>query len=118
MGNTLSKNGGVTRGVYEIGENGTLTKVTETYEITRQSESAIGKNENGTLVEIPLKQNVSMNMWRLSPAFLKELEDGFPVFLNNIKEGDGKAEYLLPKIIDKLIQSGKAQVQVLESHDK
>jgi dTDP-glucose pyrophosphorylase len=118
LGNTLSENGGVTRGVCEIGENGTLTKVTETYEITRQSDSAIGKNENGTLVEIPLEQNVSMNMWGLSPAFLKELEDGFPAFLNNIKEGDGKAEYLLPKIIDKLIQSGNTQVQVLESHDQ
>jgi dTDP-glucose pyrophosphorylase len=118
LGNTLSENGGVTRGVCEIGENGALTTVMETYEITRQSESAIGKNENGSLVEIPLEQNVSMNMWGLSLGFLKELEDGFPVFLNSINEGNGKAEYLLPKIIDKLIQSGKAQVQVLESHDK
>ena len=29
-----------------------------------------------------------------------------------------KAEYLLPKIIDKLIKSGKATVRVLETRDK
>lgn len=118
LGNTLSENGGVTRGVCETNKDGTLTGVTETYEITKQSDIAIGTTEAGTCVEISLGQNVSMNMWGLSPAFINELEIGFPVFLSNIKEGDGKAEYLLPKIIDQLIQSGKAKVKVLETHDR
>lgn len=118
LGNTLSENGGVTRGVCEIKKDGTLTRVTETYEITGQTEFATGKTENGTSVEISLEQNVSMNMWGLSPAFIDELENGFPLFLSNIKEGDGKAEYLLPKIVDQLIQTGKAKVKVLETHDK
>ncbi|MBS1231479.1 MAG: hypothetical protein H6R35_317 [Bacteroidetes bacterium] len=118
LGNTLSENGGVTRGVCEMNEDGTLTKVTETYEITRQADHALGKNENGTPVTISLSQNVSMNMWGLSPAFINELEHGFPEFLSDIKEEDGKSEYLLPKIIDQLIQSEKTTVQVLETHDK
>lgn len=118
LGNTLSENGGVTRGVCEINKDGILATVTETYEITRHSDLAIGKAENGTSVEISLGQNVSMNMWGLSPAFINELERGFPEFLKNISDGDGKAEYLLPKIIDQLIQSGKARVKVLETHDR
>jgi len=118
LGNTLSENGGVTRGVCEINKDGTLKRVTETYEIMGHSDFAAGKTENGTPVEIPLGQNVSMNMWGLSPAFINELEDGFPVFLSNIKKEDGKAEYLLPKIVDQLIQSGKAKVKVLETNDR
>lgn len=116
--NTLSANGGVTRGICNIDDDGTLTRVTETYEITKLSNIAIGKMENGNSVNIFLDQNVSMNMWGLSPAFINELEQGFPVFLGNMKEWDEKAEYLLPKIIDQLIQSGNAKVKVLETHDK
>lgn len=118
LGNTLSENGGVTRGVCQVDENGILIGVTETYEIQRQEDRAEGRSEEGTPVVIPLNQNVSMNMWGLSPAFLEELERGFPEFLDSIKEGDVKTEYLLPKIIDKLVHSQKAQVSVLETKDR
>ena len=38
--------------------------------------------------------------------------------MENLKEGDIKSEYLLPKIIDKLVKAGKARVEVLETKDK
>ena len=118
LGNTLSENGGVTRGVCQVDENGILERVTETYEIRQREDRAEGRSEEGTPVVIPLSQNVSMNMWGLSPAFLEELERGFPGFLDSLKEGDLKTEYLLPKIIDKLVHSQKAQVRVLETKDR
>ncbi|MEY8354185.1 sugar phosphate nucleotidyltransferase [Lachnospiraceae bacterium 54-53] len=118
LGNTLSENGGVTRGVCRVGGNGILKEVRETYEIRRSNDEARGRDEDGNEVVIPLKQNVSMNMWGLSPAFLDELERGFPGFLDGLKEGDIKSEYLLPKIIDKLVQSERARVRVLETKDK
>lgn len=118
LGNTLSDNGGVTRGICQMDENNRLTNVSETYEIRQCKSAAIGYNESGNSVELELNQNVSMNMWGLSPVFLNELEKEFPVFLNNLKEEDIKTEFLLPKIIDKLIQSQRAKVQVLETHDK
>ncbi len=118
LGNTLSENGGVTRGVCQVDERGVLERVTETYEIIRHEDQAKGRSEEGTPVVIPLSQNVSMNMWGLSPAFLEELERGFPAFLDSLKEGDVKTEYLLPKIIDKLVHAQKAQVRVLETKDR
>lgn len=118
LGNTLSENGGVTRGVCQVDEKGILKEVTETYEIRGCGDWAEGRGEEGTPVVIPLKQNVSMNMWGLSPAFLKELQRGFPEFLDSLKEGDVKTEYLLPKIIDKLVKSQMAQVRVLETKDR
>ncbi|MFV0239454.1 MAG: sugar phosphate nucleotidyltransferase [Lacrimispora sphenoides] len=118
LGNTLSENGGVTRGVCQVDERGILKGVTETYEIRQCDDWAEGRSEEGTPVRIPLNQNVSMNMWGLSPGFLEELERGFPGFLDGLKEGDVKTEYLLPKIIDKLVQAEKAQVTVLETRDR
>ncbi|WP_395547090.1 MULTISPECIES: NDP-sugar synthase [unclassified Lacrimispora] len=118
LGNTLSENGGVTRGVCQVDDRGILKGVTETYEIRRCEDRAEGRSEEGTPVNIPLSQNVSMNMWGLSPAFLEELERGFPGFLTGLKEGDVKTEYLLPKIIDKLVGLQKAQVTVLETRDR
>ena len=59
-----------------------------------------------------------MNMWGLPASFLKELEKGFPEFLAGIKEGDIKSEYLLPRIVDRLVEEGKAKVRVLETPDK
>jgi hypothetical protein len=74
-------------------------------------------DEAGNPVAVRPDQHVSMNMWGLPPKFLDALEAGFPEFLDQIKEGDVKAEYLLPKIIDKLIQSGQATCKVLETRD-
>ena len=56
-----------------------------------------------------------MNMWGLTPEFMEILEKGFVEFLGGIKEGDIKKEYLLPELIDQLIHSGKAAVDVLET---
>ena len=36
----------------------------------------------------------------------------------NVKEGDLKAEYLFPTIVDQCIRSGKERVRLLETQDK
>ncbi len=117
LSNTLSENGSVTRGVCRLNEDGTLGEVTETYDIEQRGDGLLANDEEGNPVLVSPGQYVSMNMWGLSPAFLDELEQGFPEFLDRAK-GNLKAEYLLPKIIDRLIQEGKASVKVLETRDK
>lgn len=118
LSNTLSENGAVTRGVCLLNEDGTLKDVTETYEIEMKGNGLFAADEQGNPVLVSPDQHVSMNMWGLPPKFLDELEAGFPEFLDHLKEGDIKSEYLLPKIIDKQIKSGKAKVAVLETRDK
>ncbi len=117
LSNTLSENGAVTRGVCQLGKNDILQSVTETFDIEKKGNGIFANDENGNPVLVSLDQHVSMNMWGLPPAFLEELENGFPQFLDNAK-GDLKAEYLLPRVIDSLIQEGKAQVKVLKTQDK
>ncbi len=116
--NTLSENGAVTRGVCQVSKEGYLTGVRETYDIQKKGDKIEANDEKGNPVSVKGDQHVSMNMWGLPPKFLDELEQGFPEFLDSIKDGNLKAEYLLPDIIDRLIQSGRGCVRVLETRDK
>ena len=115
LGNTLSDNGSVTRGVCHI-EEGALTGVTETHNIFKTADGAEARNDD-KVEKLDVKSLVSMNMWGLTPVFMDTLEKGFVDFLSEIKEGDIKKEYLLPEMIDRLIKEGKAKVDVLETKD-
>ena len=117
LANTLSDNGGVTRGVCEVGEDEILRAVRETYNIIKTADGLTASDKEGNPVTVREDQHVSMNMWGLTPAFIKELERGFPEFLSGLKEGDLKSEYLLPTIIDQMIKDGRARVKVLETRD-
>ncbi len=117
LSNTLSENGCVTRGICRLNGDGTLSQVTETYDIERKGNRIFASDEKGNSVLVSPDQHVSMNMWGAPPSFLEELERGFPAFLDGAS-GNLKAEYLLPKVIDSLIQKGKARVKVLETRDK
>ena len=118
LSNTLSENGGVTRGVCVVNPDGSLKDVTETYNIERKGHGLFADDEEGNPVLVSPDQHVSMNMWGFPPAFIQELERGFPEFLDSLKPGDLKAEYLLPRIVDKMIKTGKARGTVLETRDK
>lgn len=116
--NTLSENGGVTRGVCRVSENGDLKTVEETYDIRKDGGVLTAKDESGAPVSVTPGSYVSMNMWGLPAAFLYELEAGFPAFLASLKEGDIKSEYLLPTEINRLVRDGRARVKVLKTSDK
>ena len=58
-----------------------------------------------------------MNMWGFTPEIFEVLENGFAEFLKNLSD-PMKGEYLIPTIVDGLIQEQKANVTVLESRDK
>lgn len=117
LGNTLSENGGVTRGVCSVDEKQHLTKVTETKNIVKTEEGAAVQDEDGVLVPVAADCPVSMNMWGFTPEIFQVLETGFADFLANLTD-PMKGEYLIPTIVDQLIQEKKANVTVLESRDK
>lgn len=116
LGNTLSDNGGVTRGVCVTDENGHLIGIDETKNIVKTANGPAADND-GVLKALDINSLVSMNMWGLTPEFIEVLHEGFPVFLENVGPGDLKAEYLLPTIVDDLIQNKQAKVTVLRSED-
>ena len=109
--NTLSENGGVTRGICSM-ENNVLTGIRETREIVRTKDGgAAAKGQ-----EIDPETLVSMNFWCYPAEFLEELKEGFPVFLSKMTDPI-KEEFLLPTIADVMIKNGE-NYSVLPSKDK
>ena len=116
--NTLSDNGGVTRGICSVSADGMLTGITETHNIEKAGGEAVIRREDGTVTRLDADSVVSMNMWGLTPEFFSILEKGFDAFLTETESTDLKAEYLLPTIIGELIEKGELDVKVLKSHDQ
>ena len=111
--NTLSDNGGVTRGICKMDENGNLTEVVETKNIVK---TATGAEADGVAVDV--NSLVSMNMWGLTPDFLATLEEGFKEFFEKeVPDNPQKAEYLIPIFIGELLEQGKMSVKVLKTND-
>ena len=111
--NTLSDNGGVTRGIAKMNSENFLTDVVETKNIVKTSS---GASVDDTPVDV--ESLVSMNMWGLTPDFIKLLEKGFVEFFEKNKDNLLSAEYLLPIYIDELLHNGEISVKVLPTPDK
>ena len=111
--NTLSENGGVTRGICKMDEQNNLTEVVETKNIVKTAEGAMADG-----VALDTDSLVSMNMWGLTPDFLEILETGFARFCEKEVPADPlKAEYLIPTFIGELLAEGKMDVKVLRTND-
>ena len=115
--NTLSDNGGVTRGICRIDPEGMLEDIIETHNIEKDGDRAVVRGD-GEEKELDPDSPVSMNMWGLAPGFFRILETGFEQFLEQTPAGDMKAEYLLPTIIGGLLRDGGMSVKALKSEDK
>ncbi len=117
LGNTLSDNGTVTRGICTVSADHELQAIEETYEIERRGEYAVAVRD-GKEIKLDLMCPVSMNMWGLYPDFFEVLCKGFTKFLEDLKPEDIKREYLLPGIVGKMLEKNEVRITVLESRDK
>ena len=120
LGNTVTDNGSVARGVCRVGEDGLLREVVEHTRIEKDGSDARSTLDGGeTWIPLPGSTPVSMNFWGFQRSFVDEGEARFPEFLDRIlAENPEKGEFYLPLLVSRLIGEGKAQVQVLPSEDK
>lgn len=120
LGNTLTENGSVARGVCVTDEDGYLQEIAERTKIVRTADGAAYTEDDGkTWVPLPLDTPVSMNMWAFSPSILKELEGALDrFFAEEVEKNPLKSECYLPIEVDRLLRAGKATVEVLHSADK
>ncbi len=113
--NTLSPNGSVSRGVCEV-ENGYLSGVVERLKIERSAEGVVQFFDAETPVDMTGDEICSMNFWGFTPKFFQALEARFATFLE-AEGSEMKSEWLIPTIIDDMINAGETRVKVLSSHD-
>ncbi|MGN0165489.1 MAG: sugar phosphate nucleotidyltransferase [Lachnospiraceae bacterium] len=124
LGNTLSDNGTVKRGICKTNSNDYLMSVEECTELRAVEGGVEGRNRDGEYFVIPYDTPVSMNMFGFTEDFLEQLKGGFTEFLEGLST-DGKlgeravsAEFYLPSMVSELIDSGKAGVKVLTTTDR
>ena len=117
--NTLSDNGGVTRGICQV-KNGMLTQVVETRDIVKTSGGAAAAG-----VALDPDSYVSMNMWGFpgtegeTPDYVNLLQEDFlEFFRREVPRNPLKAEYLLPIHIGGLLQQHRLEVAVLPTPDR
>ena len=120
IGNTLSENGSVARGICGKDAEGNLTDVVERTEIMRVNDVISYKDENGEWQPVGGENvPVSMNMWGFTPDYFAYSEVYFKEFLSNPKNMENlKAEFFIPLMVDKLINEGTATVKVLDTTSK
>lgn len=116
--NTLSQNGGVTRGICHVDHAGFLEGVTETKYVAPYGAGAAVVPPEGPAVELDPDCFVSMNMWGMTPEFLGELDQGFQAFLQDPAVSRETGEFLIPIFVDQLLKAGRISVQVLPTADK
>lgn len=114
--NTLSQNGGVTRGLCHVDQNQMLVDIVETRNIEKRDQGAVIR-EDGQEISVDAQGVVSMNMWGLRPSFFEVLETGFENFLETLTD-EQKDEYLLPNVIGNLLKEKNAEVKVLQTQDQ
>ena len=120
LGNTVTDNGSVARGVCQVNAEGNLSDIVERTKIEKYESGIHFTEDDGkTWEDLTADTIVSMNMWGFTPSFLEKLEEGFPAFLSQqLPQNPEKAEYLLPRSVDALLKAGTATVTVLKSVDR
>lgn len=115
--NTLSENGGVSRGLCEVSAEGFLTGVKECHGIQRKDGKLIQVLEDGSEASFPEDTSVSMNMWGFTPDYFDYSEREFINFLRE-HGGELKSEFYIPTVVNTLIHSGEATLRVLQTPSK
>jgi NDP-sugar pyrophosphorylase family protein len=114
LGNTLSENGAVSRGVCEVNAEGLLTDVTERTKIERFEDGIFYIDETGARNPLADNTPVSMNFWGFHPTVFQELEAQFRAFVQENMDKP-KAEFYIPKVVNTLIENGKVACSVMTS---
>lgn len=115
--NTLSENGGVSRGLCEVDEAGFLTGVSERHGIERVDGELIQVMPDGSKAPFPEGASVSMNMWGFTPDYFDYSEKAFIKFLD--EHGDElKSEFYIPTVVNDLINDGTITLKVEKTPSK
>lgn len=113
LGNTLTENGTVSRGVCDVDAQGMLIRVTERTKIEKRADCAAYLDEDGsTWRPLPFDTIVSMNCWGFTPDIFGNLEDEFRGFYAGCGDNPLKAEFYLPFAVQAQKDRGLCDIRV------
>ena len=116
LGNTLTPNGSAKRGVCEVTDNNELIKLTES-KVTLKGEIVEGESlETKEKFKTSKDTIASMNFLLFSTSLFKILEDKILEFLEANKDNLNDCEFLIPIVLNELLEEKKVKVNVLETN--
>ena len=115
LGNTLTPNGSAKRGVCEVNDNGELIKLTESTVTLDGDMVDVKPLEGGEVFRTNKNTIASMNFLLFTPDLFKILEDRFPTFLEQNSNKLDSCEYLIPIVLNELVEEEQKKVDVLET---
>lgn len=116
VGNTLSENGTVSRGICTTNTEKLLVDVVERTKIERREGKVQYIDDEGKWVVTDDDTPVSMNVWGFTPDYFEYSESYFKDFLNDPKNLENKkSEFFIPLMVNKLIKDDTATVKVLDT---
>ena len=113
LGNTMSENGGVTRGICDV-KRGYLQSIDETHDIHYEEDHRIVGEFGG----LDPQEMVSMNLWGFHTELLPVMDTYFEDFLRALKPEDIKAECLLPVMVNDFMKNETVAVRAKSSPDR
>lgn len=117
LGNTLTDNGSVARGVC-MTKDGYLSEIVERTKIYKTTEGGRFEDENGQTIELPADTVVSMNFWCFTPSVFAGAKKYFKEFLENPSRDPLKGECFLPNVVGQMKNDGYCTVEVIETSAK
>lgn len=117
VGNTMTENGSVSRGVCTV-KDGNLDTIVERTAISFDNDhNIVFTDENGSEQHLEANTPVSMNLWGFTPDYFDYSEREFRNFLDKSIDTP-KSEYYIPSCVDTLVKSGEATVKVLDTDSR
>ncbi len=114
LGNTLSENGSVNRGICSVSDENYLVSVEEHTEIQYEKSELYGLSSKGKRTILDGSALASMNLWLFPGGFFALLETQFISFLEK-RITEEKAESYIPTVVDCLIQEGSFRCSVVQT---
>ena len=115
IGNTLTNNGSVKRGVC-FSDNNYLTKIIES-KVKYDGDKIIGEPlSGGEIYEMTNDQSVSMLMFGLQPSLFEYISSDMPNYFKKHENDLSSCEYLLPEVLGDMLSKGLVNIKLIPTH--
>ena len=115
LGNTLTENGAAKRGVCKVNEDNELITIIESNTELDNDKVKVSPLDGSTPFEVEKDTICSMNMLLFTPSLFKILEEKLPIFLEDNKDKIDSCEFLIPIVLNELLEENKVIVDVIET---
>ncbi len=108
----MSEDGGVSRAVCEIAEDGSLQSIFEVRDIMPSGNGYVGRATDGSVVALSGSEMVSMNLWGFAESLFEPLAEQFDRFRGAAAD-ESEEEFLIGAAINEQLQAGQCRVHVV-----